>query len=121
MIRVATVLLVALLIVQSVVAQTPGPDRQPIRVRITGVDRYEMRVCQPDERVEGPCWRFFQTLMFVGAPVIGALLGWYIGRVKWERITIDELRGEFATCGVHELYDQVRNSTAQSLRPLWAW
>ena len=27
--------------------------------------------CQPDEHVEGLCWRFFQTLMFVGAPVVG--------------------------------------------------
>ena len=201
MIRVATVLLVALLIVQSVIAQTPGPGRHPIRVRVTGVDRYEIagvitvetdrisgravtlspnmvrftradgeRVisvlqpgrritgevravegdllefvddddqeisflptdsiavierqklrhsrenatgigigaaagvfglsylgamqCEPDDAASGPCWRFFQTLMFVGAPVIGVLLGWYTGRVQWERITIDELRGE---------------------------
>jgi hypothetical protein len=38
---------------------------------------------------------FFQTLMFVGAPVIGVLVGWHVGREKWERVTIGELRAEF--------------------------
>jgi hypothetical protein len=64
---------------------------------IFGLSYLAAMQCQPDESASGPCWRFFQTLMFVGAPVVGALLGWHLGRVKWERVTIDELRAAFAT------------------------
>jgi hypothetical protein len=65
-------------------------------VGIFGLSYLGALACQPDESAEGPCWRFFQTLMFVGAPVVGVLLGWYVGRSKWERVTIDELRAELA-------------------------
>lgn len=68
-------------------------------VGIFGLSYLAAMQCEPDDAASGPCWRFFQTLMFVGAPVIGVLLGWHLGRVKWERVTIDELRAEFATVG----------------------
>ena len=64
---------------------------------IFGLSYFGALSCQPDEHAEGPCWRFFEILMFVGAPVVGVLLGWSIGRVRWERVTINELSAEFAT------------------------
>jgi hypothetical protein len=32
-----------------------------------------------------------QALAFVGAPVLGGLLGWHLGRMNWTRIGADEL------------------------------
>ena len=68
-------------------------------VGIFGLSYLAAFSCQPEEHVEGFCWRFFQTLMFVGAPVAGVLLGWSLGRRKWEGVTIEELRAEFANMG----------------------
>jgi hypothetical protein len=65
-------------------------------VGIFGLSYLAAYSCQPDEHAEGFCWRFFQTLMFVGAPVIGVLAGWSLGRGKWERVTMNELRAELA-------------------------
>ena len=47
--------------------------------------------CEPDEHVEGPCWRTFQTLMFAGAPVFGTLVGRHIRGIKWQRINAEQL------------------------------
>ena len=45
-----------------------------------------------DESIEGRCWGLFEAVMYVGAPVAGGLFGWYLGRMKWKTMTVDELQ-----------------------------
>lgn len=45
-----------------------------------------------DESTQGRCWDLFEALAFVGSPVVGGLLGWYLGCMNWKPITADELQ-----------------------------
>lgn len=45
-----------------------------------------------DESKEGRCWGLFEALMYAGAPVLGGVFGWYLGRMNWKPITADQLQ-----------------------------
>lgn len=44
------------------------------------------------EYTDTRCGMLFGALAYVGAPVVGALFGWYLGRTNWKRITAEDLQ-----------------------------
>ena len=53
-----------------------------------------------DDSTQGRCWDLFEVLAFVGSPIVGALLGWYLGRTNWKPMTAEELQGALTPAAV---------------------